>query len=103
MALHATLVGDTDTTVIQAAVTNRRVRLLAAFITNSVVTVAESCRFESTGGGDLSGDLDFINGPVTLPYSSEGWAITALGEGLQIEETGGGNLDGIVVYDIIAG
>ena len=86
-----------DTTLV-AAVTGKKIRVLACFLvmTGTAVTI----RFESgTGGTALTGQMTpSQGGGFVLPYNPVGWFETAAGTLLNLELGGAQSVDGVLVY-----
>lgn len=85
-----------DNTIV-AAVTGKKIRVLAAFI---VASGAVTVRFESGASGTaLTGQMVMgANGTLALPLSSEGWFETAAGSLLNLELSAATSVDGCIVY-----
>lgn len=82
------------TTVIQAAVAGKCVRLLGfhAKVESAAITV----QWQDTGGGNLSGAGNFPSvSDITLPVDPVGWVESGAGLGLRIVTTGTGILRGM--------
>lgn len=88
-----------DTTLV-AAVTGKRIRLLALCLT---VGTAANIRFESgTGGTALSGVIELLaDTPLVLPFSESGWLETAAATLLNLEQSGVVAISGMLVYQEI--
>lgn len=86
-----------DNTIV-AAVTGKKVRVLAAFLT--MTGTAVTIRFESAAGGTaLTGQMTPAQGQtITLPFNPIGWFQTVAGELLNLELGGAQSVDGCVVY-----
>jgi hypothetical protein len=86
-----------DNTLV-AAVTGKKIRVLAAFLimTGTAVTI----RFESaTGGTALTGQMQPTQGGgFVLPYNPLGWFETLSGELLNLELSGAQSVDGVLNY-----
>lgn len=86
-----------DNTIV-AAVTGKRIRVLAGSLTmtGTLVTI----RFESGAGGTaLTGQMQPLAGhTITLPFSPVGHFQTAAGELLNMELGGAQSVDGWIVY-----
>lgn len=86
-----------DTTLV-AAVTGKKIRVLAAFLT--MTGTAVTVRFESdTGGVALTGQMTPAQGQtITLPFNPVGWFETLEGKLLNLELGGAQSVDGVLVY-----
>jgi hypothetical protein len=81
-----------------AAVTGKKIRVLAAFFT--MTGTAVTIRFESGAGGTaLTGQMTPAQGQtVVLPYNPHGWFETAAATALNLELGGAQSVDGGLVY-----
>ena len=86
--------GDNE---IVAAVTGKKVRVLALFL---VASGAVTARFESGSGGTaLTGQMSLAaNGGFVLPFNPVGWFETASATLLNLELSGATSVDGSLVY-----
>lgn len=89
-----------DNTIV-AAVTAKKVRVLALFLVSAGSVTA---RFESGASGTaLTGQMTLaVNSGFCLPYNPVGWFETAAGELLNLELSGAVSVDGSVTYAEIA-
>lgn len=83
-----------------AAVTGKKIRVLAAAITGSG---AAAVRFESTSGGTaltpvIQASIASNIGNVVLPFNEHGWFETVAGELLNLERTGVGTSGVAILY-----
>jgi hypothetical protein len=94
-AIDAASSGDNSAV---AAVTAKKIRVLAAFLT--MTGTAVTIRFESGAGGTaLTGQMTPAQGQtITLPYNPHGWFETAAGSALNLELGGAQSVDGALVY-----
>jgi hypothetical protein len=88
-----------DNTVV-AAVTGKKIRVIALFLVAAGAVVA---RWESGASGTaLTGQMTFAaNGGKVLPYSEAGWFETAAGQLLNLELGGAVSVDGGIVYQYV--
>lgn len=84
-----------------AAVTNKKIRVLAAFLT--MTGTAVTVRFESGAGGEpLTGQMTPAQGQtITLGFNPVGWFETSTGELLNMELGGAQSVDGGLVYVLV--
>jgi hypothetical protein len=85
-----------DNTLV-AAVTSKKIRVLAAFMVSSGTVNA---RFESGAGGTaLTGQMNLVaNSGFVLPFNPVGWFETAVTTLLNLELSGAVSVDGSLVY-----
>lgn len=83
---------------IVAAVTGKKIRVLAAFFT--MTGTAVTIRFESAADGTaLTGQMTPSQGQtISLPFNPVGWFQTVAGEALNLELGGAQSVDGALVY-----
>lgn len=88
--------GSGDNTIV-AAVTGKKIRVLALFL---VASAAVTVRFESGAGGTaLTGQMQLgANGVLVLPENANGWFQTAAAALLNLELSGAVSVDGGLVY-----
>lgn len=86
-----------DTTIV-AAVTGKKIRVLACFLI--MTGTATTIRFESgTGGTALTGQMTpSSGGGFVLPFNPVGWFETADTELLNLELGAAQSVDGVLVY-----
>ena len=86
-----------DNTLV-AAVTGKKIRVLAAFFT--MTGTAVTIRFESGAGGTaLTGQMGPTAGQtIVLPFNPVGWFETSDATLLNMELSGGQSVDGALVY-----
>jgi hypothetical protein len=86
-----------DTTLV-AAVTGKKIRVLACVLSMSGTSV--TIRFESgTGGTALTGQMTPAQGGgFVMPFNPVGWFETASGDLLNLELGGAQSVDGVLVY-----
>lgn len=86
-----------DNTLV-AAVTGKKIRVLAAFLT--MTGTAVTIRFESAAGGTaLTGQLTPTQGQtIVLPFNPLGWFETVAAELLNLELGGAQSVDGALTY-----
>lgn len=84
IAVSASTSGDNT---ILAAVTGKRIRLIAAALT---VAGAVNAKWQSSTAGDLSGVyvLSASGDGIVLPYNPAGWVETVAGEALELNLSG---------------
>ncbi len=89
--------GNGDNTLV-AAVTGKKIRVLAAFLT--MTGTAVTIRFESGAGGTaLTGQMTPTQGQtIVLPFNPLGWFETAAGALLNLELGGAQSVDGSLTY-----
>lgn len=94
-AIDAATSGDNT---LVAAVTGKKLRVLAAFFT--MTGTAVTIRFESGAGGTaLTGQMTPAQGQtIVLPYNPHGWFETAAGSLLNLELGGAQSVDGALTY-----
>ena len=99
LAKHAKIdaASSGDNTLV-AAVTGKKIRVLAAFftMTGSAVTI----RFEDGAGGTaLTGQMGPTAGQtIVLPFNPVGWFETSAATLLNLDLSGGQSVDGSLVY-----
>ena len=95
VAVDAATSGDNE---IVAAVTGKRIRVLAGSLT--MTGTAVTIRFESSAGGDaLTGQMTPAQGQtISLPFCPVGHFETVAGESLNMELGGAQSVDGWLVY-----
>lgn len=93
--IDAVTSGDNE---IVAAVTGKKIRVLALFMT--MTGTAVTARFESSAGGTaLTGQMTQTQGStIALPFSPVGWFETVAGENLNLELGGAQSVDGALLY-----
>lgn len=93
----AIVAAATDNTLV-AAVTGKKIRVLALFLVAS--GGANNARFESgTGGTALTGVMNLAaNGQLSLPYNAAGHFETAAGALLNLELSAATAVGGYLVY-----
>jgi hypothetical protein len=85
-----------------AAVTGKKIRVLAAVLSNSDAAQAVTVTFEDDDGVDRIGPLRLLAGDtITLPFSASGWGDTASGKALHILTSTNSQLGGSLVYQEI--
>ena len=86
-----------DNTLV-AAVTGKKIRVLAAFFT--MTGTAVTIRFESAAGGTaLTGQMTPTQGQtIVLPFNPLGWFETVAAELLNLELGGAQSVDGALTY-----
>lgn len=86
-----------DNTIV-AAVTGKKIRVLAAFFT--MTGTAVTIRFESGAGGTaLTGQMGPAAGQtIVLPFNPLGWFETAAATLLNMELSGAQSVDGAIIY-----
>lgn len=86
-----------DNTLV-TAVTGKKIRVLALFLT--MTGTAVTVRFESGAGGTaLTGQMTPAQGQtITLPFCPLGWFETTAGALLNLELGGAQSVDGALVY-----
>lgn len=97
---RAAIQTSTENTTIVAAVSGKRIRVLALYLNGDGDF---DCRFESgTGGTALTGVIPTGaggNSDLTLPFNPAGWFQTAAGELLNMEQDDTpATVAGVVVY-----
>lgn len=95
---HLTVSISNTTADILAAVTGRRIRLIAAFlqVDNANTTVTLLSASTSLGAAIVATGDGFV-----LPANRYGWVQTASGEALRLTASGG-NVKGFVVVQVLA-
>lgn len=79
LAVNPASAGDS---VLVAAVSNRKIRVLALALVSSA---ANTVTFKSSVAGAISGAFSFAaNGGMVLPFNEHGWFETVAGEGLLV-------------------
>lgn len=91
-------IGTATTTTIVAAVTGRKIRVLAAAWTMRATSGNQLATWKSGTDAIAYAESTTLTVPVVLPHVKNGWFETADGAALNLTTSTAGNVSGVITY-----